>query len=431
MKQLYLLFSLLMASAAVADDVTWTFDDCVEYALVNNISIKKSRLAEQTSVNNLEESKAKWEPTLDFATSQSYSNYPWNDGTKNSYNSSYGLNVGWTVWDGGQRENNIKRNNLEVEKSRLETDNGMRSVKTDLLQVYLNILYARESVTIYKDAVALSEQQADRARQLMERGRISRVDYAQIQSQLEQDRYSLTEAEGTYNARRMELKKILELGIDSNIELSAVDWTADQVMSELPPIAESYRMALINDLQLKGLEIDSEQATIDEAIAKAGRRPNIRLNAGVGTGYMAPGGSFGNGLKQAWNENIGITLSIPVFDNKKTKTAVANARVQQLNAELDLDSRKNELARIVENWYIDTRSAQSRYSAAGSQLESAQLTNELTNEQFKLGLVNPVELRTAHNNLVDARHSLLQAKYMAMLGKKMIEYYRTANVTIY
>lgn len=104
--------------------------------------------------------------------------------------------------------------------------------------------------------------------------------------------------------------------------------------------------------------------------------------------------------------------------------------MQQLDAQLDTDSRNTELARMVETWYIDTRSAQARYSAADRQLLSAQLSAELTDEQFALGLINTIELMTAHNDLTEARRSLLQAKYMAMLGQKMIEYYRTASVSL-
>ena len=95
-----------------------------------------------------------------------------------------------------------------------------------------------------------------------------------------------------------------------------------------------------------------------------------------------------------------------------------------------MDQRYTDLAQIVEKWYIDTRSAQSRFTAAQEQLSAAELTNELTNEQFALGLVNPVDLMMAHNDLIEAQHTLLQSKYMAMLGKKMIDYYRTATVTM-
>lgn len=420
---------LTLTSGAFAAS-PWTYTDCVDYARDHNITLQKSRLSEQTAAYDLEEAKAQWQPTLDFATTHGFSNYPWGENHKNSYSSSYGLNAGWTVYNGGQRENTIKRSQLQTEISKLNTGDVMRSLETDLLQVYINILYARESIGIYEEAVKLSEAQADRARQLMEAGRISRVDYAQLQSQCEQDRYSLVNARGLYDTRRMELKKLLELGIDSDIELVDVEWTAEQILATLPPMDESYRMALDTDLRLRGLELEKEGSQLDIDIASAGSKPKISLNAGVGTSYNAPGISFGTSIKRSLNEAIGLTLSVPILDNKKTRMAVARSKVQQLDAQLDIDQRQTELAQLVENWYIDTRSAQSRFTAAGEQLSSAQLTAELTNEQFNLGLVNPIDLMKAHNDLVEARHTLLQTKYMAMLGRKMIEFYRNSTVSL-
>lgn len=431
MKPLFIT-AILVCCGAIQSTASapWSYADCVDYAREHNISLRKSRLSEETAAYNLEEAKAQWQPTLDFATSHGFTNTPFADGNKNGYSSTYGLNAGWTVWNGGQRENTIKRNELQTRIDRLATDDIMRTLETDLLQVYINILYTKESIGIYEEAVKLSKAQAERAHALMESGRISRVDYAQLEAQYEQDRYNLVNARGTYDTRRMELKRLLELGIDTDIQLQDVEWSAEQVLATLPDISESYRLATITDLQLKGLEMEIEGSDLDIDIAKASGRPRISLNAGVGTGYNTPGLSFGTSMKQRLNESIGLTLSVPILNNKQTKTAVARAKVQKMNAQLDMDQRQTELAQTVENWYIDTRSSQSRYEAAVGQLESARLTNELTNEQFTLGLVNPVELMTAHNNLVEASHSLLQAKYMAMLGQKMIEFYRTATVTL-
>lgn len=421
----------MLSLAAISETArTWTYSDCVEYAREHNISLQKSRLTEESSEYSLEEAKAQWQPTLDFATSHSVTNYPWGEGTKNSYNSSYGLNAGWTVWNGGQRENNIKQSKLRTEINRLTTGDMMRTLETDLLQVYINILYAKEAIGIYEEAAKVSHAQSERARQLMEAGKMSKVDYAQLNAQYEQDNYALVNAQSTYDTRRMELKQLLELGIDAEISLADVEWTAAQVLAELPPITESYRMALDTDLRIKALEIEKSSSDLDIAIAKAGYMPKISLNAGVGTGYYVPGNSFGTSMKQGWNESLGLTLSIPILDNKKTKTAVAKARVAQLDAQLDINQRQTDIAQLVENWYIDTRSAQSRYAAAETQLESAQLSDELTNERFNLGYVNTVELMTAHNSYIEAQHTLLQAKYMAMLGQKMVEFYRNATVTL-
>lgn len=424
------IFSAVFAMPDAQAATPWSYKDCVDYARDHNITLQKSRLSEQTAAYDLEEAEAQWQPTLDFATSQGFSNYPWGENNKNSYNSSYGLNANWTVYNGGLRENTIKRNRLQTEIAALNTGDAFRTIETDLLQVYINILYAREAIGIYEEAVKLSEAQAERTRLMWEAGRVSRVDYAQLQSQLEQDRYALVNARGTYDSRRMELKKLLELGIDSEIELTDVQWTAEQILAALPPMNESYQMALDTDLRLRGLELEKEGSALDLAIASAGSKPKISLNGGIGTAYGAPGQGFGTSIKHNFNEAIGLTLSVPILDNKKTKMAVARAKVQQLDAQLDIDQRYTELAQLVENWYIDTRSAQSRYTAAEQQLKSAELTNELTNEQLKLGLVNPIDLMTAHNDLVEAQHTLLQTKYMALLGQKMIEYYRNATVSL-
>lgn len=431
MRRLQTLTALLVCCGAfTAGADTWSYSDCVNYAREHNISLRKSQLTEQTSAISLDEAKARWQPTLDFATSHGFTNTPFADDHKNSYNSSYGFNAGWTIWNGGERENTIRRNELQQRIDRINSDDIMRSLETDLLQVYFNILYAKESIDIYEQAVKLSKAQADRAHALMEAGKVSKVDYAQLQSQYEQDRYNLVNARGTYDTRRMELKKLLELGIDTDIQLTDIEWSSEQVMAALPDISESYRLATLTDLRLRSLELEIDGSDLDIAIAKSSGLPQLSLNAGVGTGYAAPGLPFATAIKQNLNESVGLTLAVPILDNKKTKAAVARANVQKIDAQLDIDQRQTELAQLVENWYIDTRSAQSRYEAALTQQAASELSNELTTAQFDLGLVNPVELMTAHNNLTEANRTVLQAKYMAMLGQKMIEFYRTSTISL-
>ncbi|MDE5903500.1 MAG: TolC family protein [Muribaculaceae bacterium] len=423
--------SVLGSAFSIAAQVpaTWSYQDCIDYARLHNIQLQQSALNEQVSDYSVEEAKAQWLPTLDFGTSHSYSNSPWGTNT-NSLNGNFNLNAGWTVYNGGRRSNNIKLSETQREIDRLATTDLFRSIKTDLLTVYLNILYARESIDIYEETVQLSEAQALRAQGLMEAGKLSRVDYAQLKAQLEQDNYSLVNARSQYATRTLELKKILQLGISDSISAAPLDWPEAQVLADLPPIAESYAMALDTDIQLKSLALQDDAADLDIAIAKAGRLPVISLNAGVGTGYAVPGENFGTQLKKGWGEQLGISLQLPILDQKKTKVAVAKAQLAKQGVALDTDQRLLDLQQAVESWYVTTREAQSRYVAAVEQEKAAALSNELINERFTLGLVNPVELLTAHNTLLEARHSVLQAKYMALLGEKMIEYYRTAEISL-
>ncbi len=189
-------------------------------------------------------------------------------------------------------------------------------------------------------------------------------------------------------------------------------------------------MAVAIDPQLESLRISRRSSEADVEIARAGRMPRIGLTAGVGTGYTAPGNAFGTSLKQNFGEQIGLTFSVPILDNRKTSAAVSRARVNTVAAGLDIDDRLVTLASQVENWYVDTTTAQSRFSAATEQLAAAEATDSLTNEKFQIGYVDPIELMTAHNALTQARHTVAQAKYLAILGLKMIEYYRTATITL-
>lgn len=420
----------LIAWSISAAAEEWTFRQCVDYARTNNISLQQSRLVGETAGLSLEEAKAQWEPTLDFTTRHTVGNSPWSESDKNTYNGTIGFNAAWTAYDGGARSAQIKRSRLDTQIAALETDDVMRTLETDLLRAYLNILYCKESIEIYREAVKLSDAQAERCRQLMEAGRVSRVDYAQLQAQAEQQRYNLSNATGTYDTRRMELKRLLELGIDTDLRLAPVVWTDSQVTDSLPPIAESYTLALHTDKKLEALRLQRDATALDVDIANAQRRPNIAITAGVGTNYFAPGEAVGTQLKQSLNEQIGVALSLPITDGKKAKTAITKAKIQQLNAALDEEARRNDIAQNVEAAYIDLRATQSRFAAAKEQLESARLSAELVDEQFSLGLVNTVELLTAHNNLIEAQHTLLQARFMAMLDRKLIEFYRIAKINL-
>ena len=416
--------SVLSQAEEPADTLQWSYADCVDYARANNISLRQSELTLEATKASLEAARAQWAPSLEFATTHSLTNRPFGQDSKNSYNSSYGLNAGWTVWDGGKRENNIRREQKQTEIDANTTTDLFRSIETDILGLYIDILYAREAIAINREAASVSQAQAERARQLMESGRLSRVDYAQLLSQARQDDYNVVNAQSTYDTYCTNLKQLLEIGIDKHIDPLPVDWSSDQVTAQYPPLDESYTLALATDARLEAAKLAVESAELDTKIARAGYYPSVSLNAGVGSGYYAPGGSFGNQMKWGLNESVGLTVSVPILDNKKTKTAVIQANIQRINAILSEDARRNEIARTVESCYIDLKSAIAQYEAGVNQVEAAELSDELVNEQFNLGLVNTVELMQSHNNLLQARGALLQAKY------KLIEFYRTASVAI-
>lgn len=419
----------LMAQTSSA--TLWSYADCVNYAREHNIELQQSVLSGESTAYSLESAKGQWQPSLDFSTTQGYSNQPWAKGTKNAYTSNYGLNASWTVWDGGSRSASIKRASTEVERSQYATDNIRRNIETEILSLYINILYSTEAIELNRSAAAVSKAQAERAAQMEATGRTSKVDLAQLQAQAEQDAYSVVSSEASRASQIQQLKKLLELRYDNDIDIQTVQFSDDEVTAPLPDIAESYSMAVATDAQLKYNQLSTEVADQDIAIAKSSRYPQIALSAGVGTGYYTTNsGGWGEQMKQAFNENVGVSVTVPIFDRKKTSTAVAQARISKLNSQLDIEARETEISQTLEGWYTDMQSAQTRFKAAGQQVEAAELSNDLITKRFELGYVEVTEMLQGHNTLTAARHEQLQAKYMAVLARKMVEYLRTQQVTL-
>lgn len=165
-------------------------------------------------------------------------------------------------------------------------------------------------------------------------------------------------------------------------------------------------------------------------IAKAGNKPTISLSGGIGSDYNSGGSAWGTQMGHNFNENIGVNISIPIFDGNSTKRAVAKAKLAEMEYDLTKKTLLDDLSQTIESLYIDATNAKAKYDSGLIQLESTRLTDDLVNRQFELGLVNPQELLSAHNNLLNAKLELLQSKYMAILANKTINYYATKEVVM-
>ena len=420
--------------AAESDNsaAAWTFSQCLDYAYSNNISLQRLVLDNQSDDATLEQSKAQWPPPLGFSTPQGYINYasPSENQTANVYSGSYGLNASWTVFNGNNRRNQIKYDEMQQRISALGIDEQRYTLQTEILSKYLNILYAKEAIAIARKNVEVSKYQMERAEALMNSGKLSRVDYSQIESQWHTDRYSLTAAETNLASAKMALKSLLELNITTDFDVAGIDFNDAEIAAELPRKTTVFETACswMPALQRYKLAGEAEQYSID--IARGGYYPSVVLNAGVGTSNTSGSGYLGTQLKARLNEQISVTVSVPILDQKKNKTAVANARIALLNADLDYQEAVTSLSQTIESVYIDAENAQAKYESCAEKLTSAALTDELVNEQFALGLVNTLDLLNAHSSLLTAQQELLQAKYLTILNKRLLNFYQTQQISL-
>ena len=237
----------------------------------------------------------------------------------------------------------------------------------------------------------------------------------------------------------MALKSLLELNITTDFDVAGIDFNDAEIAAELPRKTTVFETACswMPALQRYKLAGEAEQYSID--IARGGYYPSVVLNAGVGTSNTSGSGNLGTQLKDRLNEQISVTVSVPILDQKKNKTAVARARIARLNADLDYQEAMTSLSQTIEGIYIDAENAQSKYESCAEKLKSASLTSPSANcsltsssvsEQFALGLVNTLDLLNAHSSLLTAQQELLQAKYLTILNKRLLNFYQTQQISL-
>lgn len=411
----------------------WTFDDCVQWAISNNIDIRQTMLSVLEADQTIGMAKDAYLPYVGFSMNQSFSNYPAPQAgqTKNSYNSSYNINASWTIWEGNARKYRVESARLQKLQQQLYGDDVVKNLQLGILQAYLMILYSAEAVDIAKQSLEVSTAQANRAKRLMETGKTSKVDYAQIESQKAQDEYNLVQARSSYATSKVTLKNLLNLGLDYDLKIQEVNFSDSLVNAPLPSKTQVFEIAKEWLPQFRSNELNKDIYDYNLKIAKSTYYPSISLNGGLGSGYNSAGNSsWGTQMKNFFNENIGLSLSVPIYDGNATKRAINIAKLQALEYDLTKTQLKNELSQTIENLFIESDNARAKYESGLTQLEATTLTNDLVNRQFELGLVNPLELLTAHNNLLTARLELLQSKYMAILSSKTIDYYVSTRISI-
>lgn len=420
------LMSAVMALNAQDTLKVWTLQECLDYALENNIQLRQSRNTYLSGVEDTKEAKAAMLPSLAASTSHNFTNYPSSGAEQNNvYTGTYGVNAELTIYSGGRLRTALKQQQVQNSIDQLSVDEAENDIRIAILQAYMNILYASEAVEVALGDAATSRAQCNRAEQMWKAGSISKVDYAQLQSQLASDEYQAVVAQSSLDSYKLQLKQLLELGITEEIEVSDIEADEARVLALLPSKADIYSAALETMPEVRRGQLSVTSAELAVKSAKSGFLPTLSMSASVGTGHMS--GAYSGSGSQIWNrfnENVGLTLSVPIFSNRKNRTAVNKARIALSNSILDQQDIEKTLLKEVESAYLDAVSAQSRYVSAVQKQQYAQQSYELTDEQFRVGMKNTVELIAALNELSSARQEVLQAKYMSLLNIGLLDIYQ-------
>ena len=324
-----LLLSGLRNATAQEASKTWTLQECLDYAYQNNIQVRQSRNNQLSGIEDTKQAKAALFPSLVASTTQSYTNYPSSEVTdNNSYTGTYGITAGMTIFEGGKLRTEVKRQKVQNQMDALSVEESVNDIRIAIVQAYMQCLYAADAVRINRSTAEASKAQRYRAEEMLRTGSISRVDFAQLQSQYSSDEYQIVVAGSTLDNYKLQLKQLLELDIMEEMNPAVPGVKEENVLKALPPKNEVYETALKVMPQIRRGELGIEAAKLEEKSARAGFFPSISLSASVGTGHMS-NNDFESG-SQIWNrfnENVGLTLNIPIFSNRKNRTAVNKAKI--------------------------------------------------------------------------------------------------------
>lgn len=437
---------LLPAGMKAEDDMPkqWTLRNCIDYALEHNITIRRNRINVESTQEDVKTAKADFLPSLSGNISQRIVNRPNSaSGTiisgdnittsesKTSYNGSYGIDANWTVYNGSKRVNTLKQQQLNSRVAELTVDESENSIEENITQLYVQILYSAEAVKVNESTLEVSRKEFERGQELFNAGSIASSDLAQLEAQVSNDNYQLVTSQTTLQNYKLQLKQLLELDGDFEMDLFLQPLDDSSVLIPLPTKDDVYQTALNLRPEIESSKLNIEASDMNIKIARAGYIPSLSLSAGIGT-TNANGNdfSFSEQVKQNWNNSIGLTLSIPIFDKRQTKSAVNKAKLQRQTSELDLMDNQKTLYKTIESLWLSANSAQQQYVAATQKLKSTQASYALVSEQFNLGMKNTVELLTEKNNLLSAQQETLQAKYTAILNAGLLRFYQGEEIDL-
>lgn len=431
----------LVTNSATANAKEWSLQECIAYALQNNISLQKSNLSRLNAKEDILLSKAQLFPSLSASTNQMANYTPWvesgisSDGYARSsvdkvyYNGSYGVNANWTVWNGNRNTNTIKLNKLVEQKAAIDSATTANNIQEKIAQLYVQILYSNEAIKVNKESLKSSIQNEERGKEMLKVGKMSKADLAQLTAQRAQDEYNVINAESTTRNFKRQLKQLLQITDEEEFEVTPSMPTNEMAMQPIPALNNVYTLALASRPEIKAYQNSIEQSNLQIKLAKAQKLPTIGVNASVGTNTTSMNNNkWGEQLKTNFNAGAGVSISIPLFDQRSKKTALNKANIQKESALLDLKNEKTNLWATIEDYWLQATTNQNRYRSAQESTKSAKESYELLSEQFKLGLKNIVELRNGKDKLLQAEQSELESKYMTILNINMLNFYQNGTL---
>lgn len=416
-----------------AQDKKWTLQECVNYALDNNITIKQNKLNVEISQENVVSSKGNFLPNLSASTNgglnfgSGFDPVSQNRVSTSTFGGSIGINSGITVFNGYRNLNTYKQAQIGVEGSKLELEKIQDDISLYVVNTYLNVLFAKENLNVAKVQFDISKKQIENAKAKVDAGVKPKGDLLNAQSTAATDEQAVISYENTLNLALLDLAQLLQVdptGFD--VEILQLESPSISLLYETSN--EVYQKALTNRPEIKKAELDIESANLSIEIAKASFLPSISLGANIGTGY---GFNLKNNSHIPYfsqlDDNLGYGISfninVPIFNRNQTKSNVNRQKINYEISKFGLEKQKLQLQQTIQKAFFDAKAAAKTFESAEKSLIAQNEAFKNAQESYNLGAMTLFDFDQVRNRLVNAEGAIIRAKYDYVFKTKVLKFY--------
>lgn len=428
-----LIITVLFSVISIAQDgKIWSLQDCVNHALENNISIRQIKNSILSSEQDVRAAKGQFLPTVGANASQNLSFgtaqlFPGTFQNRTFNQTSFGVNVSQSVFNGFRNTYLHKQSQLNVERNTLELARIKDDVALNVVNAYLNILFNKENLGIAQSQYEFSKKQLEQVNILVDAGVQPKANVYDTEAALSRDMQNVTIAENNLILSRLGLSQLLQVSSEGfKVEVIQVNNpSASLLYSDIKPI---LNYAFENRNEVKVAEKDIENAELNTKLSKSGFYPNVSLGYGLNTNA-----AYSNlqenelGFFKQLDNNVGhgvnLNVNVPIFSGFRNETNLEKAKIQEATIKLNLEQAKLNLTANIQRAFTDAQAAFRAYEASRVSVKAQELAFSNAEERYKLGAMNAFDLEQSRVALLNAKATLINAKYDFVFKTKVLDFY--------
>jgi len=473
----------LQAAAQQTDTVSapqggvWTLKQCVDYALANNLDVQRGVYGVESSEIDLRQARAAMIPTLNLGVSYGYNwgrsvdpvTYQFTTDAQNTMNPNATSSA--TIFNGFRLQNQVKQYSRSNEASKLDLQKTKNDISLNIASLYISVVFNKEQLENAKFQLGSSQQQLDRTKKQVAAGGLPRSEELNLDAQVATNEVNVIQRENALNLSLLQLKQALQLPASTAMDvevpqLEVEDLVLDQSRDQIYDIAkETMPEVKSSQAKIESSEFavraargniyprltanamitsnyssasdqrrfirDGGQTTVVDTIGVAVTGPNpgdptypVLGSANVPTGKFEDSYGYRAQMKDNIYRQIGVTLSIPIFNGLQAKSTYQRAIISRRLAEISAKETNNTLRQNVETAFNDAVAAAKTYQSSVRQVGAREEAFRMTKQRYEIGAANYVEYQVAENDLFRAKSDLVRAKYDFIFRKKVLDFYQ-------